>query len=79
MDLEKKIKESVANRLRRKNKVKNIKNKTSLLTNLESDKDETSPQLTTTKSMINETQTQSKPTEERSQDYQEPDLIRSEK
>lgn len=79
MDLEEKIKESVANRLRRKNKVKNIKNKTSLLTNLEPDKDETSPQLTTTKSMINETQTQSKPFEERSQDYQEPDLIRSEK
>ena len=82
-DLEENIKESVAKRLRRKKKVNNHENETPLSTNLESNIDlaETSLQLTTTKSIIDETSSQreSKTHEEIIQDYQEPNLISYEK
>ncbi len=83
VDFKDNIKESVAKRLRRKNKDKNHENETPRLTNLESNIDlaETSLQLTTTKSIIDETSSkrESKTHEERIQDYQEPNLISFEK
>ena len=82
-DLEENIKESVAKRLRRKKKVNNHENETPLSTNLESNIDlaETSLQLTTTKSIIDETSSkrESKTHEEMIHDYQEPNLISCEK
>ena len=83
VDLEENIKESVAKRLRRKKKVNNHENETPLSTNLESNIDlaETSLQLTTTKSIIDETSSkrESKTHEEMIHDYQEPNLISCEK
>ena len=83
VDFKDNIKESVAKRLRRKKKDKNHENETPRLTNLESNIDlaETSLQLTTTKSIIDETSSkrESKTHEERIQDYQEPNLISFEK